>query len=255
MADWFLIEEPRKAPLIRLFCLPYGGVMPPAYRGWSAHLPATVEVVEVQLPGRGARARDAAPASLVTLADDIAEAVLPLTGAAFAVFGHSFGAWLAFEVVRRLEAAGRMPLCLFVSGAPSPRAGWTRPGLSHVDDDRFLREVKARYSETADTVFSNDDIAALVLPALRSDLRLLEHYAYAARPPLAARVQAIAGAADPVVSDAELAGWERETNGTFGVARVPGGHNYFLRYSAPVISLIRQRLNQEMGRAPLGPPA
>src|SRR5690606_16926142 len=131
---WFLTPEPRSDRRTRLFCLPYAGGSAAVYRPWMTALPDEVELVSVQLPGRGWRLRESPLRDLHAAADEIAEAISEMDDLPFAVFGHSMGAWLGLEVVRRLEGAGRAPLRFFASGRQAPGLGCTQTPLSHLSE-------------------------------------------------------------------------------------------------------------------------
>src|SRR5262245_54066185 len=110
-SDRFLVRiEARPAGRLRLFCFPWSGANASVYRDWAQSLPDEIETVAVQLPGRSSR-RDEAPVDrLAPLAVQIARAIGDELGerpGRFALFGHSLGALLAYEVARRLVAAGR----------------------------------------------------------------------------------------------------------------------------------------------------
>ncbi|MYV60886.1 MFS transporter, partial [Streptomyces sp. SID4931] len=108
-----------------LVCLPFAGGGAGFYRAWPKDRTAEVRVVALQLPGREERFGDA-PFTDVRVAarrmvQDLRHRV-PADGPV-ALFGHSLGAVLAYEMARELEEQGAAELChLFVSGSPGP---WT----------------------------------------------------------------------------------------------------------------------------------
>ena len=53
---------------------------------------------------------------------------------------------------------------------------------------------------------------------------------------------AFRGAADPIVSDAEIRAWRAQTNGTFTAETLPGRHFFSADTSAQVRRRILQRL-------------
>ena len=85
-------------------------------------LPADVEACPVQLPGRGSRFREAPFRKVADLVPALAEGLLPLLDLPFALFGHSMGAVVAFELARELRRRrGREPVLLGVSGRHAPQ--------------------------------------------------------------------------------------------------------------------------------------
>ncbi|MFO0850953.1 MAG: alpha/beta fold hydrolase [Gemmataceae bacterium] len=111
-----------------------------AYRGWQDRLPGCVEVWPVQLPGREARIGEPAFDRIDPLVEAVAAAVGPHLDRPYAVFGHSLGAVVGFEVARRLrQLAGKEPAHLFVCGynAPgSPRRRSRRSPISRPPTSR-----------------------------------------------------------------------------------------------------------------------
>ena len=115
-----------------LFCLPYaGGSAMRIYGAWRSALRGQVDVVPVELPGRGARITEPLRTEVTALAEDALGAVLPRLDRPYALFGHSLGALVAFELARRLQHLYRRPAAhLFVSGHGAPQ-------LERVPDDDY----------------------------------------------------------------------------------------------------------------------
>ncbi|MBN3819736.1 thioesterase, partial [Paraburkholderia sp. Se-20369] len=64
------IFAPVPAPRLRMICCAYAGGSAAVFRGWHERLPRDVEICAVELPGRGARFREAPLRSMQALADD-----------------------------------------------------------------------------------------------------------------------------------------------------------------------------------------
>src|SRR5262249_42750474 len=102
---------------IRLFCFPYAGSSAQIFHGWQQDLPRTIEVTPVHLPGRGKRIREKPFTELTALAEVLTGEISPHVDKPYALFGHSLGAIIAFEVARGLRRRGLpLPRRLFVSG-------------------------------------------------------------------------------------------------------------------------------------------
>src|SRR4051794_33499038 len=112
--------RPLVRPRMRLLCLPYAGGSPASYRAWTNLLPTDIELWVAQLPGRGARFGEPCAERIDQLLDGLVPPLAELN-TPYALFGHSMGAALAFEIARRVRRDGApLPNYLFVSGRGAP---------------------------------------------------------------------------------------------------------------------------------------
>ena len=105
-ALWFPIVR-GDAP--RLFCLPFAGAGVWPFRRWAEQLP-DVSLVPVLLPGREMRLHEKPFESMAALIAALEREIAPLLARPFALYGHSMGAVIAFELARALRrSAGECP--------------------------------------------------------------------------------------------------------------------------------------------------
>ena len=247
---WILGARPQQLARRRLFCVPYAGGAASAYRGWSEMLPADVEVCPVQLPGRGSRFREAPFRKVSDLVPALAEGLLPLLDVPFALFGHSMGALVAFELARELRRRGAAaPVLLALSGHQAPTRPESEPPFSHLPDAQFLEEVRRRYDGIPPEVLAEKELLQILLPVLRADIQVLETYTYAKEPPLDCPISCLGGEDDPHVSRADLEAWGAETCGPLRVHTFAGGHFFVESARAEVLQALRHDL---AARSPSG---
>lgn len=227
--QWLLRPRPVRQAAVRLFCFPYAGVGGSVYVPWARELPPTVDVCPVQLPGREARLHEPACPWLSELVAALVPALEAYLDVPCALFGHSMGALMAFELARELRRQGKPgPALLFVSGRRAPHLGSRREPFSHLPDADFVAEIRRRYDGVPGEVLEHQDLMALLLPALRADISLIEHYVFLDGPVLDCPISAFGGQADPEASEAELTAWRQHTRGAFTHQIVPGDH-FFIR--------------------------
>jgi pyochelin biosynthesis protein PchC len=110
MSEWFRRYRPRDGASLRLVCFPPAGAAASFYRGWAERLPHSVELVAVCYPGRETRIGEPAWEDMHALAEAVTTEFSTLPPMDTALFGHSMGASLAFEIARRLEERGVVQL-------------------------------------------------------------------------------------------------------------------------------------------------
>lgn len=239
---WLRRYHPVDAAAPRLVCCPHSGGSAGYFLPLSAALAPAVAVQAVQYPGRQDRRAEPLVADLRDLASRLAAVLADEPGPPPALFGHSMGAMLAFEVARQLERDGRYVSALFVSGHRPPSARAAAP-LHGVSDRELLHAVRGLGGTEAE-LLEDEEIAELVLPVIRNDTRAVETYHLEAggEPELGCPIIALSGTADPQVTVAEADAWRRHTSGKFDLHTFPGGHFYLNAHTAELRSLIGARL-------------
>jgi len=230
---WFPFVRPKPAARLRLFCLPYAGGGAAAYRGWPEELPLDVDAWPVQLPGRESRFLEPAYTSMDRLIPDLATAIRPRLDRPYALFGHSMGADVAFELARRLTSDGRPPTALIVSGDAAPHRPARERPIHGLTDDELRTELR-RMNGTPAEVLDHDELIQAVLPTIRADCAVCEAYTPVAGPPLDCPMLALGGRDDPRVSVADLEAWQTYTRGPFEARVLPGDH-FFVQSQRPAV--------------------
>jgi surfactin synthase thioesterase subunit len=224
---------------IPLICVPFAGAGASFFHPWSALAGDKLTIVAVQPPGREWKLaaeplRDAPQAATELLPEILGQVG---TASRLALFGHSLGAVLAYEIAHQLAARGGIEVArLFVSGSPGP---WTRREnrATGLDDDEFLDRVCefAGYSHEA---LAYPEMRELILPTLRADVEMHENYVPSSVQPLAAPITALRGHADDLVTTEQAEEWSKATSREFTLVEVPGGHMYLTENAAGLLTLI-----------------
>ncbi|MFD0259737.1 thioesterase II family protein [Kitasatospora indigofera] len=246
---WIRRFHPAPESRVKLVCLPHAGGSAGYYLPLSELLGPGIEVLAIQYPGRQDRWHEPLVEDIGTLADLITAALRPWTGGPLALFGHSMGAVLGFEVARRLQdgPAGPPP-ALFASGRRAPSR--TRNERVHLlGDDDLVAEIEALQG-TAPGALADPELRALVLPGVRSDYRAVETYRCPPGVTVDVPVTVLVGDSDPRVSVAEAEAWSEHTTAGSSVQVFPGGHFYLAEAWAEIAGRIRRDLAVAPAAAP-----
>jgi surfactin synthase thioesterase subunit len=228
---------------VKLFCLAHAGGSANVYLSWRPHLDPSVELVPVELAGRGRRISEPLRHRFADVLDDAAaEMARAGVPADYALFGHSFGAVLAFELVHRLVGrGGPAPRRLFLSGSSSPdRVGELDFDLG--EDDRTLLRSLAYLGGTPEEIWLDDEAVALFAPILRADLRALYDYRYAPRGTLPCDVSILLATDDELATTEDAARWSALFDGRASTRVLAGGHFTALENARDVASWISASL-------------
>jgi len=222
-------------------CFPHAGGAASYFDPFARALDGRVDVVALQYPARQERLSEPCIDSVTGLRDAILPVLEARLDQPFALFGHSMGAVVAYEVARVLEQRhGAVPVALFASGrrAPSTRR---HEDVHRGDDDRLLRTV-ALLGGTPPQLLDDEDVRAMMLPALRGDHKAIETYEWQAGPEPSCPIVALVGDADPLTTRAEAAAWRAHTTGDFSLRSYAGGHFYLAAHQAELVDLVSEFL-------------
>jgi medium-chain acyl-[acyl-carrier-protein] hydrolase len=224
---WFRSFSPRTASRTRLFCFAHAGGGPEVFRGWGNGALGRTEVIGVTLPGHDERLMERSFCEWPPLVDALYEAIGRHLDRPFAFFGHSFGARLAFELTRRLEALDApVPELLVVAACRCPHIPCPQPLIHDLPEAEFYERVRA-FSGAPAEVFQNRKLMRLFEPALRADVKLCESWPAGQRT-VRTPIAAFAGARDEIDPPGSMRGWGRYTENFFELRTFAGDH-FFLR--------------------------
>jgi surfactin synthase thioesterase subunit len=248
--QWFQPVEASPDASVRLFMLPHAGSGAIIYRDWERLLPADIAPQAVTLPGRHNRRDEETYEDWDPLLDALHEAVLDdLDERPFAFFGHCLGAQLAFRLAIRMEAEpGPSPTLVGMSGW-SPE-GFFQPTeeQSRMPDAELIEWIKKLGSFPAE-VYDNPEMLALVVPALRADLRVAAQYVDDGAG-TACPLVSYGGKSDPLQEHPDaMSHWAGRSPDYLGHSEYPGGHFYIDSHAEAVTTHFAQRLQRLVAAA------
>ena len=241
-----MIPRPQPGARLRLVCLPHAGAGASTFFSWGLALqPAGIEVRAVQYPGRENRFAEPCLTEAQAMVRALADAWPEIGGGGrCALYGHSMGALLGFELALELAQRGvaHPPQHLFLSGHNPPHVPSRLPTLHTLPDAEFLPAVARHYGNLPQELIADREMAALITPILRADFTLVDEYAWRRSGPTDTPLTILGGASDPWTSEAELAQWERHTRGKFVQQMFPGDHFFHQQRRAEVLGMVTAAL-------------
>ena len=243
-ADRFLVPYPRELPQARqrLFCFPFAGAGVSIFREWPSELRDDTHVFGIQLPGRENRIAEPPLHNLVAAARGIAEVLSRYDDLPFALFGHSLGALLCFEVARQLRNwKCSSPTQMFASACGAPRRLKRDMPIHELPDDLLIQKLRG-FNGTPEQILKNEEVMQLMLPTIRADLELSETYSYEPDEPLECPITVVGGLQDHEVTSSDLLAWETETSASFNIRMFPGDHYFIRSRRTLVLRMIRDQL-------------
>jgi surfactin synthase thioesterase subunit len=241
---WLAPVTPRPSAGLRLLGIPHCGGGAALFRAWPAALPEWIEVWAAHLPGRDERRDDPASHDLAAVADALTEAAASLPLRPLALFGHSLGGLIAFEVARRLQARGTPAAALIVSACAAPQAAPAAGPIHQLADGAFLEAVAA-FGGLPPEIVADPEMRAEIVPVLRADFMMCETYRYEPGERLRLPLAVFGGLQDRAVPRSALEGWREQGSGRFALTLLPGDH-FYLREESGVC----RALGRELGALP-----
>lgn len=226
----------------KVYCFPNAGGSAALYRALAAESRHALSVRAALLPGRDGRFGERPYETWPELVRAATAAIHADAPERYALMGHSMGALVAFEVARAIRRdALNPPSLLVVSARQGPACTSCIPPVSHLPDEDLARAMAASAGGVPAELLADRDSLALFMPILRSDMRLLEAYAYVAEDPLDVPILSLAGDDDPLTALAGVEAWREQTSSRFLLQRFSGDH-WFIRMHVPAIAraMLRQ---------------
>ncbi len=235
-----------RPPVIDLYCLPCAGASAAMYLRWRRSMPSWINVVPVELPGRGTRLGEPFEQGFQTLVTRLCDELSPGDEKRWALFGHSMGALLAYGITLRLHSMGTcLPAILFASGCPSP-AYWDLSRFPDTHSDAALIADLHKQGGTPAEVFASPELLGLTLDALRADYRVCESFNYCKSheaSSVAIPIHVLAGRYDAITLP-RIEAWRDEARDRFALTWFDGGHFFIREHEQQVLATVVQGLSE-----------
>jgi medium-chain acyl-[acyl-carrier-protein] hydrolase len=233
---------------VRMFCFPFAGGGASIFRDWSQHLPAAVDVVPIQLPGRENRWGEDSYSEIGGLIRSLVDVLAPLSQSPYLLFGHSMGAIVSFELAREFRRRGLSgPVHLFVSSSRAPHLSDTAPQIHLLPDDEFVDAICRQMNGIPDEILQTPQLLSVLLPTLRADVKLCETYVYKRAEPLACPITAYGGVEDTKANPAQIRAWKEHTKTRFQCVLFPSGHFYFQNAQQRFFRVLSSEISRTLG--------
>ena len=235
----------------RLFCFHFAGGSAGVFSDWHHDLPGDIDVCPVQLPGRGLRFKEKPFSDLDRLTDQLIEEMGPLPEeTAYAFFGYSMGALIAYEIARKFSAAGRPgPRHLFVGAQKAPIVPSFPPYWHQMDKEEIVSRLR-QLGGTPENVLSTPGLVDIFLESLKADFSIVETYAYRPSLPLRTPITAYCGKSDWLSTPAKMLPWGEMTDAGFRLEMMPGGHFFIQSHRAELLARLSAQLRPDSDMDP-----
>jgi surfactin synthase thioesterase subunit len=224
-----------------LLIFPHAGGSAEYYVPFAQAFTTDVKRVAVQYTGRDGVHDVGAFTGISELAEKVCAMLSAhdrAQGGSTALFGHSMGALVAFEVARRFEEIGKPVAALFVSACAAPG----QLGSEYIPQhDRGLLDAVSQMTGADPDFLENEEFAAKVLPTLRG-LRAIAEYTCPDDVVVSCPIFAFVGDEDEVATLERVEPWSQRTTGHFST-RVFHGHHFYLNDHLPeLVDDIEQKI-------------
>jgi surfactin synthase thioesterase subunit len=227
---WLRIHPRRTTPKLRLVGFPYAGGSVASFHAWHDVMPAEIEFRALQLPARHDRLHELPLVSVASIVERVISAISALPRLPLALYGHSFGSLIAFEVARRLEAQDNPVRAIIVAAHRPPHIAAAKSAIHGLAELDFLRALHQRY-RTLEAVLQDSELRELVLPALRADFQALETYQYIPGK-ISAPIFVLRGKQDTDLTPEHAMAWHALTASESSTREVDAGHFFMESHAA-----------------------
>jgi external thioesterase TEII len=196
----------------------------------------TFEVIPLELPGRGRRIREGLLKDFDLAAGDMYQQITAkLTSPSFLIYGHSMGAYLALRVANMLEAAGKRPAYVIVSGNAGPGVRSDKINMYALEHKDFVEELE-KLGGVPPEVIANKELFGFFEPILRADFEIAERNEIILEPAIDAPLYAIMGSEEEKAD--KISNWGRFTKSAFRSEILEGGHFFIHKHPQRLAAII-----------------
>jgi surfactin synthase thioesterase subunit len=229
----------------KLFCIPYAGGSSNIYNKWKSSLAQDIELCPIELAGRGSRITESNYSSLEAAVNDIFNQIVDdINEYDYAIFGHSLGALLTYELIQKIMSLGlKSPIHTFFSGRKPPHIP-RGESWALLEESKFEEKIMS-LGGTPPEFFKYPELKEIFMPLLRSDFALSETIVDRSEIiPLTTNVSVLLGENEGISSE-EAVQWREHTSKECTIHYIAGDHFFLLNQQEAVINIINDSLVEQ----------
>jgi surfactin synthase thioesterase subunit len=241
-SNLFVIPEPVNNPKIRLFCFPYAGGSHTIYTPWLGQFKDCIELVFIQLPGRGSRLIETPHNNMASIIDELMEHADYITNILYMLFGHSLGSRIAFDLAYNLHNENYpLPEYFIGSGSRAPHLKDEKKSIHSLPNEQFIVELD-KMNGTDKRILQNEELVNLLTPMLRADFKIAELH-QAPKIAISVPFTILQGSDDIDITPAQLNAWSELSQAEISIVHLPGDHFFINHHSSLVINQVNRILD------------
>jgi surfactin synthase thioesterase subunit len=225
---------------MKLFCIPFSGGNAYSYSDFNKYLPKEIELINLELPGRGKRITEDLLTNIEAMTEDLFRQTESHIKGNYALFGHSLGALLCSTLCRTIAMKkANLPKYLFVSGQTAPHL--IKPDNRYsLPDDKFI-EMLRQMEGTPEELLTDKSFIQFFLPIVKMDFQAIANYKHIPAKPFNVPITVLLGRLENI-TDEEAANWQMETNEEIAIHRFDGGHFFIFNQTEEICRLITKKI-------------
>ncbi len=232
---------------IKLFCFPYAGGSASMYVRWKQKLPEQIEVIPIELAGRGSRAGEKLFNDFNDLTIDVYDKVKGYIQPSdtYALFGFSMGGLIAYEVYRKLLINKmQLPEHLFVIGREAPNTDIFK--VNHLNDNDFIEEIFS-YDGMPEELYNNKEVLNYFMPILRADFGIHETYTCTKEiDKINCNITVWYGKNDKSIIHENVHLWKNFAGANFEIIELEGGHFFMKQHESTILDKVSNYLIKKL---------
>ncbi|WP_028545527.1 thioesterase II family protein [Paenibacillus taiwanensis] len=229
-----------------LFCLPFAGGSKRAYANWSKLTNCPLEIEPIEIKGRGERLGQGFYADMTEAVEDIYAMIKnKIQEEPYALFGHSMGTLLAYELYYKVKTEGhQLPRHLFFSGRQSPIVKNNMYVSTDMSDDEFIEKIIA-LGGIPEEISQSSELMEFYLPIFKNDIRIMESYKFKERAEkLNCNITVLNGLEDKIDATQEIT-WDYLCEQKSKSYYFTGSHFFINDHVKKIVNLIEGELMPE----------
>ena len=238
------IQVKKHSDEVNLICFPYAGGSKYSYRSFEAVIPRGINLIPLELPGRGDRVNERLLIDINAMVEDLLGQMNRYTNKPYILYGHSMGGILAYLVAKRISNDNiHLPECLVITGCEGPSVkNDAQKARSLLPSVEFFEELKT-LGGIPDEILKDEGIREFFEPILRADLKAIEGFKYRKSIRLNVPICIIFGVEEDISLE-EASSWVDESNSRVEIFQFPGDHFFIFKYEKKLMEVIEKKFNE-----------